>query len=154
MKFKYYRDSLVALAPYIFVIFVSIVIASTAATQTTVETAVSSSTQPSGADFVAVIRKALKDWNTIGWIAFIIAALQICIKALKFKPINAWFTKRKLKWVKPYIAMLFGGIIGALSAYTTGAEMMQSFVAGSMAAMASIGWNETINKTKSENRKK
>lgn len=97
--------------------------------------------------------KLLNDWNALGTLAAVIALLQIIMKALKLKILNDIFVKYKIKWIKPYIAVTIGAIIGGLSTYSTGAQIPQSIAAGMIAATTSVGWNEIVNKIQADKRK-
>jgi len=100
------------------------------------------------------VLNVVNTWQTLGALAGVVLLLQLLMKALKYKPINEMFKKYKIKWIKPYIAMAFGATAGGIGAYLAGAEVANGIVAGVMAALTSVGWNESVNKLKSSNRGK
>lgn len=103
-------------------------------------------------DVISDVVKIINDWKTLGTLAGVIATVQLLVKSLKFKPINNLFTKYKIKWIKPYIAIVLGAISGGLGAYSTNADIPNGIIAGILAGMASIGLNESINKLNSSKR--
>ena len=105
-------------------------------------------------NIVSDIQSVINSWETLGSVAGLIALLQLLIKSLKFKPVNELFKKYKIKWTKPYIAITLGAIAGALSAYSTNTSIPSGALAGLITGLASVGWNETINKVKSSKRGK
>jgi hypothetical protein len=98
------------------------------------------------------IVKLINNWKTLGALASIVILLQILVKLLKIKMMDDLFIKYRIKWTKPYIAVTLGALIGGLSTYSTEANLIQSIVAGMLAATASVGWNEIINKIQPEKR--
>lgn len=100
------------------------------------------------------VTKLINDWQTLGVLAAAIATLQLLVKVLKLKTIDDQFTKRGIKWVKPYITVGLGVLLGGLSTYATGAGVPQSIVAGAIAGTTSVGWNEILNKLQLEKRLK
>jgi hypothetical protein len=101
-------------------------------------------TQPG--DLLIGVQKTVNDWRTLGWLAGIIALLQLLMKILKFGPVDEWFRVNKKKWLKPYIAAGIGAVLGGFSTYATGAGILNSVVAGLMVGVTSVGWNELVNK--------
>jgi len=100
--------------------------------------------QPS--DLLTGVQQTVNDWRTLGWLAGVMALLQLLMKILKFGPVDEWFRVNKKKWLKPYIAAGIGAILGGFSTYATGAGVMNSVIAGLMVGITSVGWNELVNK--------
>lgn len=102
--------------------------------------------------FIIDIKNAVNDWRTLGLIAGAISFLQIAMKVLKLQKINDWFVEKKIKWVKPYIAIAISALIGGLTSYSSGTDVINSIFAGIILGMASVGWNEVINKANASKR--
>jgi hypothetical protein len=96
--------------------------------------------------------QVINDWQSLGALAGIITLLQLLVKVLKLKPIDNVFIKYRIKWIKPFITVTLGALLGGLSTYSTGADIPQSIIAGAFAATASVGWNEVVNKLQSGKR--
>lgn len=107
---------------------------------------IQSETPATAGDILTGVQKVINDWRTLGWLAGVIALLQLLMKILKLGPIDEWFTVHKKKWIKPYIAAGIGALLGGFSTYATGAGVFNSIVAGVMIGATSVGWNELINK--------
>lgn len=100
------------------------------------------------------VLNVINAWQTLGVLAGVVVLLQLLMKALKYKPVNEAFKKYKIKWIKPYIAMALGAAAGGIGAYIAGTEIANGIVAGIMAGMTTVGWNESVNKLKASNRGK
>lgn len=117
-----------------------------APTTTEVKDAITDEAPSQPSDLLVAVQKTVNDWKTLGWLAGIIALLQLLMKILKFGPVDEWFRVNKKKWLKPYIAAGIGALLGGFSTYTTGAGVLNSVVAGLMVGITSVGWNELVNK--------
>jgi hypothetical protein len=100
------------------------------------------------------IVNVVNTWQTLGTLAGVVILLQFLMKSLKYRPVNEVFKKYKIKWIKPYITIALGATSGGIGAYVAGTEIANGIVAGIMAGMTTVGWNESINKLKSSNRGK
>jgi hypothetical protein len=98
------------------------------------------------------IIQVINNWEALSAVAILIAILQLIIKILKLPRIDAIFTLYGKKWIKPYITVCLGAILGGLSTYTTSANIYQSIVSGIFIALGSIGWNEVLNKIQKNKR--
>ncbi|OGD36834.1 hypothetical protein A2V94_07025 [Candidatus Atribacteria bacterium RBG_16_35_8] len=98
------------------------------------------------------IIQVINNWEALSAVAALIAILQLIMKILKLPRINGIFILYGKKWIKPYITVGLGAILGALSTYTTSANIYQSIVSGIFIALGSIGWNELLNKTQKNKR--
>ena len=103
---------------------------------------------------VTDVTNVINNWQTLGALSGAIIGLQLLVKLLKIKPIDAIFKKKKIKWVKPYLTVGIGIGLGSLSTYATGANVPQSVLAGALAATTSVGWNELLNKAQIDKRQK
>jgi len=111
------------------------------------------SEEPVGSQEVLTdVEKVINSWKTIGWLAGLIALIQLLMKLLRFGPIDNWFEANKKRWMKPYIASTLGAILGGLSTYATNANVLNSIITGLIIGTTSVGWNELINKFQSEKR--
>jgi hypothetical protein len=95
-------------------------------------------------DIFRDIGKIINDWRNIGWIAGLIALINMLINLLRFKPINEFLEERDLKWLKPLAACVLGGSLGGLTTYQTGAPWLNSVAAGVLTALGSVGFHELI----------
>jgi hypothetical protein len=95
-------------------------------------------------DIFRDIGKIINDWRKIGWIAGLIALINMLINLLRFKPINEFLEDRDLKWCKPLAACVLGGALGGLTTYQTGAPWLNSVAAGVLTALGSVGFHELI----------
>jgi len=98
-----------------------------------------------------MIGMVISDWRTIGFLAGLIALVSLLLFALRFRPLNSLLENKGLKWTKVYIAALLGAILTFLTTYQTGADWMQSAIAGLIFGLASVGGHQAItkgNKTK------
>lgn len=117
-----------------------------APTSDEIKESIKDETQTGAVDILTGVQKVVNDWRTLGWLAGVIALLQLLMKILKLGPIDEWFKVHKKKWIKPYIAAGLGALLGGFSSYATGAGVVGSIVAGVMIGVTSVGWNEVINK--------
>lgn len=88
---------------------------------------------------------AVDDWKTLGWVAGLIALINLLTHILRFKPLNSLLESKELKHIKPWIAAALGAVGGGLTTFQTGAGVMNSAVAGLLAGMAAIGAHELMN---------
>ena len=92
--------------------------------------------------------KAIDDWRNVGWLAGVIALINLMLNLLRFTPVNSWLTNLDYKWAKPLTATLLGAALGGFSTYSTGASALNSIVAGAMAGLGSVGFHELMDKTR------
>jgi len=92
--------------------------------------------------------KVWSDWRTYGWMAGVIALLNLLIFVLRIKPLNAWLEKKGLKKYKPYVAMALGAGLMALASIKTGVPIAQAIIAGLMFGWTSSGLHQSIFPTK------
>ena len=59
-------------------------------------------------------------FDTVGVMAGLIAAVNLLITATKFGPIGAAIKKAGLKWIRPLLAVVLGGLGGAAVSLQTG----------------------------------
>jgi hypothetical protein len=95
-------------------------------------------------DIFRDIGKIINDWRKIGWIAGLIALINLLINLLRFKPINEFLEEKDLKWLKPLAACVLGGALGGLTTYQTGVPWLNSVAAGVLTALGSVGFHELI----------
>jgi len=108
--------------------------------------------EPTPKELINDIGRVINDWSKLGYLAGLIALLQLLMKLLKFGPINNWFQNKRRKWIKPYIAAGLGAAAMVAVSYQTSGHLLNSLVAGALAGMGAVGWNELLNKWKAEKR--
>ncbi len=86
----------------------------------------------------------VSDWRKLGWIAGLIALINMLINLLRFRPINEFLEEKDLKWIKPLAACVLGGALGGLTTYQTGVPWLNSVAAGVLTALGSVGFHELI----------
>lgn len=92
--------------------------------------------------------KVIDDWQNLGWLAGVIALINLLLGVLRFRPINDWLVSLDYKWLKPLIATVLGAALGGFSTFETGAGILNSIVAGAVAGLSSVGFHELIDKTR------
>jgi hypothetical protein len=92
--------------------------------------------------------KVIDDWRSVGWLAGLIALINLLINVLRYPVINSWLSSLEVKWVKPLCAVLLGGALGGCSTLATGASVPNSIVAGVLAGLGSVGFHEFIDQLK------
>lgn len=103
---------------------------------------------PDVGELVSDAGKVIDDWQNVGWIAGVIALINLLLNLLRFTPINSWLKDLGYAWLKPLIATSLGALLGGFSTYSTGAGVLNSIVAGAMAGLGSVGFHELVNKTR------
>jgi hypothetical protein len=83
-------------------------------------------------------------FDTVGVMAGLIATVNLLINATKFGPIGAAIKKAGLKWIRPLLAVVLGGLGGAAVSLSTGQVWWQALIAGLIAGMAAPGLHEVI----------
>jgi hypothetical protein len=83
-------------------------------------------------------------FDTVGVMAGLIAAVNLLITATKFGPIGAAIKKAGLKWIRPLLAVVLGGLGGAAVSLQTGQVWWQAVMAGLIAGLAAPGLHEVI----------
>lgn len=86
--------------------------------------------------------KIAQDWEKLGWMGGVIAIIGFLIMLLRFKPINNFLEDKKLKWIKPYIAVGLGVLCGFFTALFGGAVWYQALIAGLIAGVAVPGFHQ------------
>jgi len=99
-------------------------------------------------DLISGTAKVVDDWKTLGWIAGLIALINLFTHLLRFKWLNDFLEAKDLKHIKPWIAAGFGAIAGGLTTFQTGAGVLNSVVAGLLAGFAAIGAHEVLSTKK------
>lgn len=92
--------------------------------------------------------KVIDDWKNVGWLAGVIALINLLLNLLRFRPIDEWLTRIDYKWIKPLVATVLGAALGGFSTFATGASVLNSIVAGAMAGLGSVGFHELMSQTR------
>lgn len=103
--------------------------------------------QPDIGEVITGVGKVIDDWENVGWLAGVIALINFLLGLLRFRPIDIYLAENELKWVKPLLAVVLGGALGGFSAFSTGASMLNSAVAGIMAGLGSVGFHQLMAQT-------
>jgi len=96
--------------------------------------------------------KVYSDWKTAGWMGGLLALVSLLMNLLRFGPINEFFKVKKLMWLKPLLAGLFGGAAAGLTSAMSGMAVGASISAGLMAGLGAVGLYESVKRRKAENR--
>lgn len=101
----------------------------------------------------AQLKTVVSTWETLGWLAGLAALITLLVMVLKYKPIDALFKRWKIKWVKPLIASVLGGLSAGIGAYLAEGDIMVAIIAGLVIiGPAAVGFFETLNKIRKRNR--
>ena len=103
---------------------------------------------PQVGELVSDAGKVIDDWRNIGWLAGVIALINLLLSLMRFTPIETWLDELDYKWIKPLIATLLGCAFGGFSTYQTGAGVLNSIVVGALAGLGSVGFHELFDKTR------
>lgn len=96
--------------------------------------------------------QVVSDWRTVGWLAGMIALINLLINLMRLPFLDALLARYKKKWLKPLVAAGLGALLVGLSSYATDANVLNSIVVGLMAGFAAVGVHEAAEKRKAENR--
>lgn len=103
---------------------------------------------PGVGELVSDAGKVIDDWKNIGWLAGVIALINLLLNLIRFTPIETWLISLDYKWLKPLIATVLGAALGGFSTFSTGAGVFNSIVAGAIAGLGSVGFHELVDKTR------
>jgi hypothetical protein len=104
--------------------------------------------EPTVGELLQGTAKVVDDWKTLGWIAGLIALINLLTHLLRFKWLNDLLEAKNLKHIKPWIAAGLGALTGGFTTFQTGAGVLNSVVAGLMAGFAAIGAHEVMSTKK------
>ena len=105
---------------------------------------------PSPGELVSGVGTVVDDWKNLGWLAGVMALINLLLNVLRLKPLNDWLAEKDWKWVKPLVAVLLGSALGGFSTFQTGASVLNSILAGFMAGLGSVGFHELMDKLKKQ----
>jgi len=118
------------------------------------ETEAKAETEPVDAvELVTSVGKVIDDWKNVGWLAGVIALINLLLNLLRFKPIDMALERLDWKWLKPLIATVLGATLGGVSVFSTGAGILNSVVAGMLAGLGSVGFHELVDNLRKQTRK-
>lgn len=92
------------------------------------------------------IEKAVEDWETLGWIAGMAGVIGVLLLLLRFKPLDKLLEDKGIKWIKPYLAIGLGALLGFFSTFASGKSILFSIVAGLIAGVTSPGLHLLLTK--------
>jgi hypothetical protein len=104
-------------------------------------------------ELVTSVGKVIDDWKNVGWLAGVIALINLLLNLLRFKPIDMALERLDWKWLKPLIATVLGATLGGFSVFSTGAGVLNSVVAGMLAGLGSVGFHELVDNLRKQTRK-
>lgn len=91
-------------------------------------------------DLFKQLSSVISDWDTLGTLAGMIAAINLLVNALKLDGLKNKIPKRAL----PFIALGLGVAGGFLSALASGASIIRAVIQGMMLGLGAIGTHEVI----------
>lgn len=103
---------------------------------------------PNVGELISGAGKVIDDWGNLGWLAGVIALINMLLLTLRLRPIDIWMTGLDYKWIKPLVATLLGAAMGGFSTFQTGAGVLNSIVAGALAGLTSVGFHQLIDQTR------
>lgn len=109
-------------------------------------TPAASPAEPSPGELLEQASGAYTNWKKLGWLAGLVALVNLLINCLKVGAIKRWFDEQKKAWLIPYMAIGLGALLGVLSIFLTGGDPVQNLVAGVMAGLGAIGGHEVLTK--------
>lgn len=104
-------------------------------------------------ELITEVGKVINDWRNVGWLAGVIALINLLLSLLRFRPIDMALDRLDWKWLKPLIATLLGAALGGFSTFSTGAGALNSIVAGMLAGLGSVGFHELVDNLRRQSRK-
>ena len=131
---------------------VAVVDAAPATVPATAPAATEATPAPTVPDLVNGATQTYLDWTKLGWLAGLIALINLLLNLTKFGPVNEWFTVNKKKWLLPYVAAGLGAILGGLLSYQLKAPIPQCVFEGLMAGLGAIGGHEVLTKLRASKR--
>lgn len=106
--------------------------------------------QPSLDDYVAAFKLILSEWQTVGWLAGLVALVAFLVMLMRLKFIDNYLVAHDLKWVKALIAAVLGGLAAMFAAVQAGAEWwpagIVAFISGAVAGFGAVGLHQTVTK--------
>lgn len=119
-----------------------------AAAQTTVEAAAMPPPDPVPTrnmtidELITSIVRVVSDWRTTGWLAGLIALINLLINLLRLPVLARWLERQNLKWIKPAVAAVLGGLLTAFLAYQDGRGVGGAAVGGLLVGLSATGVHE------------
>lgn len=107
-------------------------------------------------DLALGVLDVINQWSTVGWLAGILALINLLLAATRFPPVDQFLTDSNLKWLKPLIAVILGGALGGFSVAlatppderSTPAAVIAAIVAGISAGLGSVGFHQLIDQVR------
>lgn len=96
--------------------------------------------------------KVYSDWKSVGWMGGLLALVSFLINLLRLGPLNEFLKIKKLMWLKPILAGVFGGIAAGLKASLSGDAVGPAAIAGILVGFGAVGLYESAKRRKVENR--
>lgn len=93
-------------------------------------------------------QQVVDDWGRIGWFAGLLALVNMLIKLSRKSFVEAFLEARDLKWVKPVVALVLGGVLGGMTSWTRGNSVLYCIVEGVFAGAGAVAAHEVANPRK------
>jgi len=101
-------------------------------------------------DLIKGFAQVVDDWKNLGWLAGVVALVNLLILVFRFRPINDALTNLDAKWIKPLIAVILGAVFGGFSAALSGATVPVAILSGVIAGLGSVGFHQLIDQIKTK----
>ena len=84
----------------------------------------------------------VKGWGDVTVLVIASGLVNLLVNVTKFGPIGKLIKDKKLKWIRPLLSVIAGGLVGATGALATGATVLNAIVVGVGAGFGSVGFHE------------
>lgn len=100
------------------------------------------SSGPTIPSLVGDATKVYDDWQKLGWLAGLLALVNLLVSLMKFGPIGKWMEDNNKQFLRPYIALGLGAALGLLTALVAHVPIAQALGAGVLGGLAAVGLHE------------
>ncbi len=97
-------------------------------------------------ELLEMVVKLISDWRSVGWMAGMVALINILINLLRLPFVDDVLHRAKLKWLKPLLASMLGAILTALLSIMEGGPALSALAVGAIAGLAAVGLHELADK--------
>jgi hypothetical protein len=102
-------------------------------------------TNPSIEQLLTELLGSVETWKASGWLAGMVAVVNLLVNALKFKPLADWLEKLKIGWwLRPVISVVLGILAGVFSNLVGGASVGTALMIALLAGISSTGFHELM----------
>jgi MFS family permease len=93
---------------------------------------------------IATITAVVKDWRTAGWLAGLVALINLLLQLLRLPVLDRLLDRLGMKWAKPAGAAVLGGFLTALLAYKDGGSLVGAALSGALFGLSATGLYELV----------